>query len=112
MEFDFANKKLSRQMSSAAEMQKAFGQLARPLQMRLGVLKNAATLADVPRVPPERCHALTNDRAGQYAVSLKDNWRLLFRPDHDPVPKRADGGIDLSSVTAIMIDGIEDYHGK
>ncbi len=112
MEFDFASKKLGRQLSTATEMQKAFGQLARPLQMRLGVLKNAANLADVPKTPPDRCHALTNDRAGQFAVTLKDNWRLLFRPDHDPVPKTEDGGIDLSSVTAIMIEGVEDYHGK
>lgn len=112
MQVDFASRKLGRQMSSAYELQKAFGQLAKPLQLRLGVLKNAANLADVSRDPPVRCHELTNNRAGQFAVSLKDNWRLLFRPDHDPVPKKADRGIDLSSVTAIIIDGVEDYHGK
>jgi toxin HigB-1 len=112
MDLDFVSKKLRRQMSEAAEMRKAFGQLAKPLQMRLGVLKNAPTLASVPRDPPVRRHLLTGDLAGHFAVVLKDNWRLIFRPDHDPIPKKEDGGIDLDRVTAIVIDGVEDYHGK
>jgi proteic killer suppression protein len=112
MELDFSSKKLRRQMSSGAEMQKAFGQLTKPLQLRLGVLVNAGSLADVPRNPPERCHQLVGQRAGTFAVVLKDNWRLIFHPDHDPVPLAEDGGIDLASVTAILIEGVEDYHGK
>lgn len=112
MEIDFVSNKLRRQMESAAEMQKVFGQLSRPLQMRLGVLKNSTSLADVPRTPPERCHLLSGRLAGHFAVVLKDNWRLIFRPNHDPVPIKADDGIDLEKVTAIIIDRVEDYHGK
>lgn len=111
MDIDYANKRLGRQMSSAADIQRHFGQLAKPLQLRLGVLKNAISLADVPRDPPVRCHQLTNDRDGQFAVTLKDNWRLIFWPNHDPIPTKEDGGIDLSKVTAITIGEVHDYHG-
>ncbi len=71
MDLDFASKKLRRQMTEAKEMQKAFGQLTKPLQMRLGVLKNAPRLADVPRDPPPRCHLLTGDLVGISPLSLR-----------------------------------------
>ncbi len=65
-----------------------------------------------PRTPPERCHELKMNLAGRFAVVLKDNWRLIFRPDHQPVPTKEDGGIDPLRVTAIMIEAVDDYHGK
>ncbi|RWF44696.1 MAG: system killer suppression protein [Mesorhizobium sp.] len=112
MDIDYVSRKLRRQMTDAAEMQKTFGQRTKPLQLRLGVLKNASTLGDVPADPPIRRHQLSGELAGHFAVVLKDNWRLVFHPDHDPVSRTEDGGIDLQLVTAIMIDGVEDYHGK
>lgn len=93
-------------------MKKVYGGLSKPLKMRLGVLAAAKSLAEVPTNPPDRCHQLTGKRAGQLAVTLKDNWRLIFVPDHDPVPKKADGGIDLSAVTMIKLLEVVDYHGK
>lgn len=110
MDIDFASNKLRRQMESDSELQKAFGQLAKSLKLRLGVLANAVTLADVPVDPPVRCHLLTGKLAGSYAVVLKDNWRLTFRPNHEPVPVKDDGGIDLQQVTAIIIEDVVDYH--
>jgi proteic killer suppression protein len=35
---------------------------------------------------------------------------LIFRPAHNPVPKKDDGGIDLAAVTAIEILDVRDYH--
>jgi proteic killer suppression protein len=110
MDFEFASKRLRRQMTNGSELQKTFGELTRPLQRRLGVLAKASNLAEVPRLPPERCHQLTGDLAGCFAVDLSRNKRLIFKPDHDPVPSLDDGGIDLESVTAIVILGVEDYH--
>lgn len=112
MELDFASRKLQRQMESEKELNKAYGQLAGPIKRRLGVLAKAPTLADVPVVPPERCHLLIGKLAGRYAVDLSGNWRLIFRPDHDPVPEKESGGVDLTKVTSIVIEGVEDYHGK
>ncbi|MEQ9247359.1 MAG: system killer suppression protein [Nitratireductor sp.] len=111
MDFDFASRKLGKQLSSDSEIQKAFGGLARAIKLRLAVLRAARTLAEVPRVPPERCHELKGNRSGCFAVNVSRNQRLIFRPDHDPVPRKADMGIDLQMVTAILIEGVEDYHG-
>jgi toxin HigB-1 len=39
-----------------------------------------ATRLDDLRVPPgNRLHALKDDRKGQYAISINDQWRICFR---------------------------------
>ena len=78
--------------------------------MRLAVLANAPTLAAVPHTPPDRRHQLTGDRERQYAVDLDHHNRLIFEPNHDPVPCLDDGGIDIDRVTAITIMEVTDYH--
>lgn len=70
----------------------------------------APTLIDMEKVPG-RCHQLQGNRAGQFAVSLWGAHRLVFLPDHDPVPRLPDGGIDRSRVTRIVIKEVVDYHG-
>ena len=84
--------------------------MARAIQRRLGVLRNAPTLAQVPTGPPDRCHRLTGDRNGQFAVDLVQPYRLVFQPSYRPVPLRADGGIDTARITAITIIEVVDYH--
>ena len=70
----------------------------------------APTLADVSHRPPERRHQLDGKRKGQFAVDVQQPYRIVFKPEHNPVPKTEDGGIDLGQITAIEIQGIEDYH--
>ena len=77
---------------------------------RLGVLKNAPTLARVPASKPERRHRLGGDRFGQYAVALTRSHRLIFAPAHHPAPQLEDGGLDTNRVTAITIIEVVDYH--
>jgi proteic killer suppression protein len=38
--------------------------------------------------------------------------RLVFEPDHDPIPTLEDGGIDQSAVTRIKILEVVDYHDE
>ena len=45
-----------------------------------------------------------------YEETIRD-YRLLFEPAHDPLPRKPDGGLDWAGVTAIRILGVEDYHG-
>ena len=78
--------------------------------MRMAVLLAAESLADVPSTPPDRRHLLTGNRDETFAVDLDHPYRLIFEPDHDPIPRRSDSGILLESVTAIVVIGIEDYH--
>jgi proteic killer suppression protein len=74
------------------------------------ILSASPTLAGVPIQKPDRCHELTGNRKGEFAVDLIHPFRLTFMPNHSPVPKKGDGGIDLDQVTAITINGVEDYH--
>ena len=73
-------------------------------------LQAAENLAVISHLPPARCHELVGNRAGQFSVDLKHPFRLLFEPDHDPVPQKADGAIDRTLVTAIIIVEIADTH--
>ena len=51
-----------------------------------------------------------SDRKDEFAVDLVHPYRLVFRPDHDPVPRKDDGGIELEAITAIEIVEVVDYH--
>jgi proteic killer suppression protein len=64
-----------------------------------------------PYSPPHRCHELTGNLKGQLSVDLDHPYRLLFVPDHEPVPQRPEGGLDWQAVTAIKIKGVKDTHG-
>ncbi len=80
------------------------------LKRRLATLAAVPTLADM-RVLPGRCHELSADRAGQFAVDLWGPQRLIFEPDHKPCPRLPHGGIDQSKVTRIQILEVVNYHG-
>lgn len=81
------------------------------LKRRLAALGAAPTLADMHGVPG-RCHQLHADRDGEFAVDLWGPYRLIFQPDHDPVPRLDEGGIDTGNVTQIRINEVDDYHGN
>ena len=107
MEFSFKGK-LEKQLTSDKEMQKTFGlERAKALKLRLGVLSNAKTLADVPVDPPPRCHQLKGKRKGQFAVVLIGNWRLVFEPD-----PQVKGQVNLAEVKKIRLLEVVDYHGE
>lgn len=111
MEICFSSKKLQKLCNSEKEMRAAFGKpLPERLQQRLAELKAAETLEDISRLPPARCHELSQDRNGQLAVDLVHPKRLIFEPDHNPLPRRSDGGLDWGNVTAIRVIEIIDYH--
>ncbi len=74
-------------------------------------LSAADTLAEISALPSARCHQLIGDRAGQFAVDVQHPFRVIFEPAHDPVPRKEDGGIDLTRVMAIRILEVTDYHG-
>lgn len=112
MQVSFASKRMEKDMAKFTAISKRYGDLAKRIRMRLDVLFQAECLADVPVEPPARRHLLTGSHAGCFAVDVSGNWRLVFRPNHDPLPLKEDGGLDLSKVTAIQIVEVVDYHKK
>ena len=111
MEITFRTSKLARTFNSARLLQRAYGsRMAKVIMIRLTTLKAAETLEQVPTTPPDRRHQLKGNRDEQYAVDLDRRHRLIFEPDHDPIPRKEDGGIYLKQVNAITIIEVIDYH--
>lgn len=115
MDISFKNKKLAKSFNEGAQLQKIHGSLrAKKIRIRMTELRAARSLKDFwpPKSPPARCHELPEgQRSGQLSVDLDHPYRLVFIPDHDPVPMLKDGGLDWSQVTAIKILAVEDTHG-
>ena len=111
MKIVFQTSKLTKTFNSTSALQKAYGdRIAQAIMRRLAVLKNARTLSLVPTTKPERCHQLTGNRRGQYAIDLIHPYRLIFKATHEPIPRKENGAIDTDQVTAITIIEVVDYH--
>ena len=91
-------------------MLKKFGaDRANRIRRRLDDLRAAQTLEDM-RYLPGRCHELRGNRTNQLSLDLDHPYRLLFTPSQEPPPRKADGGLDWTQVTAVTIIGVEDTH--
>ncbi len=109
----FRSRKLAKIFNSEKELRKEYGKdMAKTIMRRMMVLKAAPSLADVSHRRPERRHELKGKRKGTFGIDLVHPFRLILEPDHNPLPRKDDGGIDLKKVTAIIILGVEDYHGE
>lgn len=108
MEVSFESQGIRDLCGRQATAERRLGKIgAQRLRSRLADVLAAARVADLVAGHP---HPLVGNRAGQFALDLDGGRRLVFEPDHDPVPCKEDGGIDWSSVTRIRIVFIGDYH--
>lgn len=77
---------------------KAYGEeMARRIHMRIDQIGSADSVEQLVRYRIGRCHPLTGNRKGQYAMDLVHPYRLVL------------AGIDDSSVK-IRIEEVTDYH--
>jgi plasmid maintenance system killer protein len=84
-------------------------QRAKLIRRRLDDLKAASNL-QIMRWLPGRCHELTGNRKNQLSLDLDGPYRLIFKPAHDPLPKKDDGGLDWEAVTEIVVLGVDNTH--
>jgi hypothetical protein len=70
----------------------------------------AAPNLGVLRTLPGRAHELKGNRKDQISIDLKHPYRLIVEPADDPVPTRADGGLDWDAITAIRVLEVTDTH--
>ena len=110
MEITFSSNKLEKQLTNPRDRAKAFGQIARKVSQRYEELKSSDALSVMRLFPAAGCHELTGDRKGELAVRVSGNYRMVFKPNHDSIPRKEDGGLDWDAVTAITILEITDYH--
>jgi len=108
VEINFKDKSLRDLCNHESLAQRNLGtNMARKLKLRLTQLSAALSMSELSVGRP---HPLTGKRAGQFALDLVHPMRLVFKPDHDPIPQTEDGGTDLSQVTRVIIVEIGDYH--
>jgi proteic killer suppression protein len=111
MEIHYETTSMQRACSREKDMQRRWGnRIAAKLMQRLAELSAAGALADMRALPAARCHELKAEWQGCLAVDLVHPHRLVFRPNYDPVPRTADGGLNWAAVTAIVVVEVVDYH--
>ena len=111
MVIHFPTRKLEKSCNSQQAMAAEWGtKMAKKLQQRLMELRAATTLHDISKLPPARCHEMSNNLKGCLSVDLDHPYRLIFKPYHDPFPRKDDGGLNWPQVTEVLIVGVMDTH--
>ncbi|SPD73986.1 Toxin-antitoxin system, toxin component, RelE family [uncultured Desulfobacterium sp.] len=112
MDIIFKTQKLEKQCNSQKMLVRTYGSpRAGLIRRRLDELRAANSLQDIRYLPQARCHELKGSKKGDLSVDLDHPYRLILRPANEPIPLKADGGLDWANVTAIEIIGVEDTHG-
>lgn len=112
MQIHYKTNKLKRQCEERHLGIQAWGpQVAGKVRQRVAELTSAVCLQQISKLPPQRCHGLHANREGQLSVDVSQNQRLIFEPNHAPIPTLPTGGLDWSLVTQIIIMEVTDYHG-
>ena len=87
MNIYFKSKKLQKICNSERSSTKEWGpEISKKVRQRLFELYAAEKLSDISFLPPPRLHELDGRRTGQFAVDLKQPYRLIFEPANDLVP--------------------------
>ena len=97
MEIDFAAARLLRASRSLSEATRLYGvPIGRKYIQRLAVIRAVDEFSQLYGLRALRLHPLSGNRAGQYAVTLTGNYRLIIEP---------------ITGEGVRILGVEDYHG-
>lgn len=111
MKVNFRTKKLQKVCNNEKRCIKKFGpKCAEKIRARLDELLDSPNLDTMRLIPQARFHPLTGDMKGLYAVDVEHPKRLIIKSDHNPIPQKSDGGIDLKQVTRVLVVDIIDYH--
>ncbi|MBS1783272.1 MAG: killer suppression protein HigA [Bacteroidetes bacterium] len=111
MKLDFKSRKLEKSVATLSAIAANYGTRAKLVNQRKNELQAASNLETMKNIPAANCHELKGNMKGKLAVDISGNHRIIFEPNHDPVPVKEDGGLDWKQVTDILILAIgEDYH--
>lgn len=113
MEITFCKPRMEREFNEERRLQAQHGEpQAKKIRVRMTALKAAENLGVFwpPYSKPERCHELTGNRAGQFSMDLMQPYRLIFVPNHNPLPLKEDGQLDWFQISNIKVLEVEDTH--
>lgn len=109
LRIEYGSKRFEKQCDPKGASKKFGAEKAKMLQRRREQMTFAPTLKDFKDVHVH-CEALTGDMAGEWSVRLTANWRLVFELADEPLPRKEDGGIEITQVEAVRLLRVEDYH--
>lgn len=110
MYISFKNKEVEQICNNFNKTKKKFGKtIAKNLFRRLNQIEAIECLEHLIKLKIARCHQLTGDRKGQFAVYLDKKVRLVFEPIFDE--NNSFSNINLNEIKKIIILEVVDYHG-
>ncbi len=110
MDISFADKDLKKWADDDRKALKEMGKLrAGTYKRRLTQLQVATTLEDV-RYLAGNYHELKNNRKGQWACDLDQPYRLVFKPQEEPIPTNEVGQYTWSAINGVELIEIINYH--
>ena len=106
MQISYKNNKIRKQFKKLAKLGHRRAKL---VERRLSEMKAAENLAILKQIPGPRLHPLVGNRQGQLSVDLDGQYRLIFLPDHNPIPELL-GRWDWEHINKVKIIEIADTH--
>jgi plasmid maintenance system killer protein len=110
MKYKIRNRRLGKQLEGASSIKKHFGVRAKLIVQRLEEIESSPNLKVLMQIPAANCHPLKGQRAGQWALDISGNYRIVFEIMDDPLPMKNEKEIDHVNVKEIHIVEISDYH--
>ncbi len=104
MKIYYSSKKFEKILTNQRLNKKEYGFCYSKLINRLSELEAANSLLDIPISPPPRRHKLSGDREKCWGIDCSKNYRIVVEPQGEYDFE------DLSTISAIKIISIEDYH--
>ena len=79
MQIEYKNQKIEKVCTVASYAEKKYGvEMAEKIYQRINEIKAASSVEEMIHYRIGRCHPLSNNRRGQYAVDLIHPQRLIF----------------------------------
>jgi proteic killer suppression protein len=108
VEILFTDEKARRSFSDQRELRRRWGAVgAKRITLRLQQMAAAPTLDDMRHLPG-RCHALSGDRAGCFAVDVHQPHRLIF--ESTTTADTEANPAEWSAIESVTILEVVDYH--
>jgi proteic killer suppression protein len=110
MDIKFGDKKLKKVANNDRKLQTEYGKIrANLIKIRLEDLTNAVCLEDLRHVAGNY-HELKSNYKGYWACDLDQPYRLIFKPQEEPIPINKDGQYIWSEIFGVEITEITNYH--
>lgn len=86
MDITYKNRKIEKVCTDAKTAERTYGKgMAEKIHQRIGEITAADTVEMMIQFHIGRCHLLSQNRKGQYAVDLVHPYRLVFEKNSDEI---------------------------